>query len=104
MARRLDRSVLFSGDGDSRRLVEAVQRQGVRVRVVSTLRGTPLAVADELRRQAVVFIEIQGLAPRIARAQRSKQARIPTPARSGFRMADGGIVIGTVRSLREKAE
>src|ERR687885_2556658 len=67
MAQHLDHVVLFSGDGDFRRLVEAVQRKGVRVTVVSTLRSTPPMVADELRRQADNFIELQELAPSITR-------------------------------------
>jgi uncharacterized LabA/DUF88 family protein len=68
MAQSLDHIVLFSGDGDFRRLVEAVQRKGVRVSVVSTIRSSPPMVADELRRQADVFIELQELAPHIMRA------------------------------------
>ncbi|HEX3974451.1 MAG TPA: NYN domain-containing protein [Stellaceae bacterium] len=68
MASSLDHIVLFSGDGDFRRLVEAVQRKGVRVTVVSTIRSSPPMVADELRRQADVFIELQDLAPQIMRA------------------------------------
>ena len=52
MAEHLDHAILFSGDGDFRRLVEAVQRKGVRVTVVSTIRTQPPMVADELRRQA----------------------------------------------------
>lgn len=68
MAQSLDHIVLFSGDGDFRRLVEAVQRKGVRVTVVSTIRSSPPMVADELRRQADVFIELQDLAPQIMRA------------------------------------
>ena len=52
MAPHLDHIVLFSGDGDFRRLVEAVQRRGVRVTVVSTIVTQPPMVADELRRQA----------------------------------------------------
>jgi uncharacterized LabA/DUF88 family protein len=50
MSERLDHVVLFSGDGDFRRLVEAVQRRGVRVTVVSTIRSQPPMIADELRR------------------------------------------------------
>jgi uncharacterized LabA/DUF88 family protein len=68
MAPSLDHIVLFSGDGDFRRLVEAVQRKGVRVSVVSTIRSSPPMIADELRRQADVFIELQDLAPQIMRA------------------------------------
>ena len=67
MAERLDHIVIFSGDGDFRRLVEAVQRKGVRVTVVSTVRSQPPMVADELRRQADYFMELQDLQPDIAR-------------------------------------
>ena len=67
MAEHLDHVVLFSGDGDFRRLVEAVQRKGLRVTVVSTVRSQPPMVADELRRQADHFMELQELAPKIAR-------------------------------------
>ncbi|MEA1676267.1 NYN domain-containing protein [Nitrospirillum sp. BR 11163] len=68
MAQHLDHIMLFSGDGDFRRLVEAVQRKGVRVSVISTVRSTPPMIADELRRQADNFIELMDLAPDIARA------------------------------------
>ncbi len=68
MAPHLDHIVLFSGDGDFRRLVEVVQRKGVRVSVVSTVKSTPPMVADELRRQADEFIELQELAKEISRA------------------------------------
>jgi len=68
MAQYLDHIVLFSGDGDFRRLVEAVQRKGVRVTVVSTIRSQPPMIADELRRQADTFLELQDLAPQIMRA------------------------------------
>ena len=67
MADRIDHAVLFSGDGDFRRLVEAAQRRGVRVSVVSTIRTQPPMVADELRRQADVFVELQDLMPQIQR-------------------------------------
>jgi uncharacterized LabA/DUF88 family protein len=67
MAEHLDHAILFSGDGDFRRLVEAVQRKGVRVTVVSTIRTQPPMVADELRRQADHFVELQDLSPSIAR-------------------------------------
>jgi len=67
MSDKLDHVVLFSGDGDFRRLVEAVQRRGLRVSVVSTIKSSPPMVADELRRQADNFIELADLAPMIAR-------------------------------------
>lgn len=74
MAEHIDHIVLFSGDGDFRRLVEAVQRKGVRVSVVSTVRSQPSMVADELRRQADNFIELQDLAPLIARVHHHREA------------------------------
>jgi uncharacterized LabA/DUF88 family protein len=77
MAQSLDHIVLFSGDGDFRRLVEAVQRKGVRVSVVSTIRSSPPMVADELRRQADVFVELQDLAPLIMRAHNGNHHREP---------------------------
>ncbi len=67
MSGYLDHIVLFSGDGDFRRLVEAVQRRGVRVSVVSTVRSSPPMVADELRRQADQFIDLSDLQSSIAR-------------------------------------
>src|SRR6202050_3056174 len=70
MAQYLDHIVLFSGDGDFRRLVEAVQRRGVRVSVISTIRSQPPMVSDELRRQADSFVELQDLAPQIMRHHR----------------------------------
>lgn len=79
MAERLDHVVLFSGDGDFRRLVEAVQRRGVRVSVVSTIRSQPPMIADELRRQADTFIELQDLQPSIARLPHSRDDRPVRP-------------------------
>ncbi len=67
MADKLDHIVLFSGDGDFRRLIDAVQRKGCRVSVVSTIKSQPPMVADELRRQADFFIELQDLRASIQR-------------------------------------
>jgi uncharacterized LabA/DUF88 family protein len=72
MAEHVNHILLFSGDGDFRRLVEAVQRKGVRVTVVSTVRSQPPMVADELRRQADHFLELQDLAPFIARKHQQR--------------------------------
>ncbi len=82
MAPHLDHAVLFSGDGDFRRLVEAVQRRGVRVSVVSTIRSSPPMVSDDLRRQADSFIELQELAPSIMRSHhgRDEMGRPQSPA------------------------
>jgi len=73
MAPHLDHIYLFSGDGDFRRLVEAVQRKGVRVTAVSSIATNPSMIADELRRQADEFIELADLAPRIERVHREGQ-------------------------------
>ena len=73
MAPVLDHIVLFSGDGDFRRLVEAVQHKGLRVTVVSTVRSQPPMVADELRRQADYFIELQDLQSEIGRAPQLRE-------------------------------
>jgi uncharacterized LabA/DUF88 family protein len=73
MAPFLDHIVLFSGDGDFRRLVEAVQHKGKRVSVVSTIRSTPPMVADELRRQADNFMELIELMPQIARSHSARE-------------------------------
>lgn len=67
MAEFIDHAVLFSGDGDFRSLVEAVQRRGLRCSVVSTIKTQPPMIADELRRQADRFIELQTLQPLIGR-------------------------------------
>ena len=67
MSDHLDHAIIFSGDGDFRRLVDAVQRKGVRVSVVSTVRSQPPMIADELRRQVDNFIELDDLRARIAR-------------------------------------
>jgi uncharacterized LabA/DUF88 family protein len=77
MAQHLDHIVLFSGDGDFRRLVEAVQRKGVRVTVVSTVRSAPPMVADELRRQADNFVELQELAASITRVHAHRREEGP---------------------------
>lgn len=58
MAPHLDHMVLFSGDGDFRRLVQAVQAKGVRVTVVSTTKSQPPMIADDLRRQADSYVDL----------------------------------------------
>lgn len=68
LADHVDHIILFSGDGDFRRLVESVQRKGVRCTVISTVRTSPPMVADELRRQADNFIDLLDIAEFIERA------------------------------------
>ena len=75
LAPRLDHAILFSGDSDFRRLVEAMQRKGVRVSVVSSIRTSPPMVADELRRQADQFLELADIAPEFTRRQTEPRAR-----------------------------
>ena len=67
IADHVDHIILFSGDGDFRRLVEGVQRKGPRVTVVSTIKAQPPMVADELRRQADEFVDLQSLISKIGR-------------------------------------
>lgn len=74
LAPRVDHIVLFSGDGDFRSLVESLQRQGVRVSVVSTIRSQPPMIADDLRRQADNFIELDDLREVIGRPPREDRA------------------------------
>lgn len=69
MAEHVDHIVLFSGDGDFRRLVEAVQRKGIRVTVVSTIQSQPPMIADELRRQADSFVDLVDLVEQIGREE-----------------------------------
>jgi uncharacterized LabA/DUF88 family protein len=67
LAKQFDEFVLFSGDGDFRSLVEAVQRLGVRVSVVSTILTRPAMIADELRRHADEFIDLAALRHKLGR-------------------------------------
>jgi len=77
MAPHIDHAVLFSGDSDFRRLVEAVQRRGVRVTVVSTIKTSPPMIADELRRQADHFAELADIAAEFTRRQTEPRQRAP---------------------------
>jgi uncharacterized LabA/DUF88 family protein len=74
IAEHIDEMILFSGDGDFRSLVEAVQRRGVRVTVISTIASHPSIVADELRRQADVFVDLMELRAKLAREPSERQA------------------------------
>jgi uncharacterized LabA/DUF88 family protein len=67
LADHIDRMFLFSGDGDFRPLLEAVQRRGVHVTVVSTIVSQPSMMADDLRRQADIFIDLAELKPKLGR-------------------------------------
>jgi len=83
MAEAADHLVLFSGDGDFRALVEAVQRKGRRVTVVSTMKSQPPMTSDDLRRQADNFVDLADLGAIIGRPQRVQQRSVTdhrTPA------------------------
>ena len=77
LAPHLDHIVLFSGDGDFCPMVKSVQRKGVRVSVVSTIRSKPPMIADELRRQCDNFIELDGLRDTIGRPIRETDDHVP---------------------------
>jgi uncharacterized LabA/DUF88 family protein len=85
IAEHVDQIVLFSGDGDFRSLVEALQRRGVRVTVVSTISSHPPMIADELRRQADVFTDLVELRSKLGRdpserpAPREPRYQAPMP-------------------------
>ena len=88
LAPRVDHMVLCSGDGGFRRAIEAVQRLGVRVTVVSTVRTNPPMAADELRRQADIFIDLRDLAKDIERPRDSRPVRRDAPVRADDGLAD----------------
>jgi uncharacterized LabA/DUF88 family protein len=74
LAEHIDQMILFSGDGDFRSLVEAVQRHGVRVTVISTISIQPPMIADDLRRQADVFVDLRELRAKIGRDPSERSA------------------------------
>jgi uncharacterized LabA/DUF88 family protein len=77
IAEHVDQIVLFSGDGDFRSLVEALQRRGVRVTVVSSLSSNPPMIASELRRQADAFTDLLALKGKIGREQPERKTKPP---------------------------
>jgi uncharacterized LabA/DUF88 family protein len=87
MAEHIDHIVLFSGDGDFRSLVEAVQRKGVRVSVISTITTHPPMIADDLRRQADEFVDLINLVGKIGR---DPEVRAERMQRAQASLASGG--------------
>ena len=67
LSTHIDHMILFSGDGDFRSLVEAMQRRGVKVTVISTIQTQPAMISDELRRQADVFTDLVELQSKLGR-------------------------------------
>ena len=88
MSAHVNHIVILSGDGDFRRLVEAVQRKGVRVSVVSTIRSQPPMIADELRRQADNFVELVDIQEDIMRDPQYRQQREAMRAAADARRMD----------------
>ena len=69
LAPHIDHVVLFSGDQNFLPLVRHLQTTGIRVSVVSSIKTNPQMVADDLRRQADAFIELDSLRDSIGRPQ-----------------------------------
>ena len=78
-AETVDHLVIFSGDGDFTTLVDALQRKGRKVSVVSTMQTQPPMIADDLRRQADYFIELGSLKAEIGRDPSERPARAVDP-------------------------
>jgi uncharacterized LabA/DUF88 family protein len=80
LAPKLDHIVLFTGNGDFRRAIEAVQARGVRVTVTSTIKTQPPMVSDDLRRQADRFFDLAELEKEIGRTGAPPRKPRPAPA------------------------
>jgi len=76
----VDHLVIFSGDGDFTTLVEALQRKGRKVSVVSTMATQPPMIADDLRRQSDHFIDLISLKAEIGRDPSERPVRPTEPA------------------------
>ena len=76
----VDHLVIFSGDGDFTTLVEALQRKGKKVSVVSTMSTQPPMIADDLRRQADHFIDLVTLKAEVGRDPSERPPRPVEPA------------------------
>ena len=97
LAPRIDHAVLISGDADFRRLIEAMQRRGVRTSVISSLKTAPPSIADELRRQADQFIELADIGMHFTR--RRPEVR-PEPEIEADDTPAGAVVISDRRPAR----
>ncbi len=76
----VDHIVIFSGDGDFRTLVDALQRRGRKVSIVSTMASQPPMISDDLRRQADHFIDLASLRGEIGRDPSERPVRRHEPA------------------------
>jgi uncharacterized LabA/DUF88 family protein len=79
LAEHVDHYVIFSGDGDFRTLVEALQRRGRKVSVVSTMASQPPMISDDLRRQADFFIDLMSLKAEVGRDPSERPVRRQEP-------------------------
>ena len=79
LAEYVDHYVIFSGDGDFRTLVEALQRRGRKVSIVSTMASQPPMISDDLRRQADHFIDLMSLKAELGRDPSERPVRRPEP-------------------------
>jgi uncharacterized LabA/DUF88 family protein len=79
LAEYVDHYVIFSGDGDFRTLVEALQRRGRKVSIVSTMASQPPMISDDLRRQADNFIDLMSLKSDLGREPSERPVRRPEP-------------------------
>ena len=80
LAEHVDHYVIFSGDGDFRTLVEALQRRGRKVSIVSTMASQPPMISDDLRRQADNFIDLMSLKSELGREPSERPVRRQEPA------------------------
>ena len=80
LAEYVDHYVIFSGDGDFRTLVEALQRRGRKVSIVSTMASQPPMISDDLRRQADNFIDLMSLKSELGREPSERPVRRQEPA------------------------
>ena len=84
IATKADHLVLFSGDGDFRRVIESVQQRGVRVTVVSTVKSQPPMASDDLRRQADSFVDLADLSNIIGRPRQAPSPRFMLDEAAGI--------------------
>ena len=89
LSEHLDHIVLFSGDGDFKSLVAALQQKGKRVSVISTLQTQPPMVADDLRRQSDQFIDLADLENLICRDPSTRPVRAERPFSNGHSRREG---------------
>jgi len=68
-AEHAEHILLFSGEGDLSYAVDAAQRKGAKVTVVSSLKVDPPAISDDLRRAADRFVDLADVKDLILRKE-----------------------------------